>query len=106
MLANWTGDVLYTGLTNDLDRRLSEHRNGYGSKFAQKYNCFKLVYFEHYYNITDAKHLETQIKGWRREKKDVLVNALNPVWRDLSEEWYGSKIQKIPHICSGSQGGV
>ncbi len=87
MLTNWDGKVLYTGVTNDLNRRLSEHRDRTADSFTRKYNINKLVYYEHYHDIIQAKQREKQIKGWRREKKNNLVVSTNPEWQDLSENF-------------------
>jgi putative endonuclease len=79
--------TLYTGVTNDLERRLYQHRNGDGSEFTSKYHTVRLVYFEFTSNVTSAIAREKQIKGWRREKKLALISAANPAWRDLSADW-------------------
>lgn len=86
ILTNHTG-TLYVGVTNDLERRLEEHRQGLGSRFAAAYNLRRLVYYEVYGDIRDAIAREKQIKGWRRRKKVELVEAQNPGWQDLSAEW-------------------
>lgn len=87
MMTNKNHAVLYTGVTNDLIRRHYEHKNKIFDGFTQKYNLEKLVYFEHFLNITDAIAREKQIKGWKRAKKDALIEILNPEWRDLSSEF-------------------
>ncbi len=86
ILANRSGGM-YVGVTNDLARRLWEHRNGQGSAFAAKYAMRYLVHVEEFANPLDAIAREKQFKGWRREKKVALVEAVNPEWRDLSEDW-------------------
>lgn len=86
ILTNHTG-TLYTGVTNNLARRLDEHRRGVGSKFTAKYNIKRLVHFEVYPYVRDAIVREKEIKGWRREKKVVLIEETNPGWEDLSAEW-------------------
>jgi putative endonuclease len=80
--------VLYVGVTNDLRRRLFEHKENKGSKktFAEKYYCYNLVYYEHFTHIEYAIKREKEIKKWRREKKDSLIITLNPEWRFLNEE--------------------
>jgi putative endonuclease len=78
--------VIYIGVTNDLNRRLYEHKNKIIQGFTQKYNLNKLVYFEETNDINAAITREKEIKKWRREKKDKLVNQLNPNWIDLSEQ--------------------
>lgn len=86
MVTNKTHSVLYTGVTNDVVRRIYEHQNKTADGFTKKYNASKLVYFEHFSHINDAIAREKQIKGWKRDKKDALINVINPEWRDLSSE--------------------
>tara|TARA_Y100000588_G_C14185786_1_gene895810 strand:- start:58 stop:297 length:240 start_codon:yes stop_codon:yes gene_type:complete len=74
---------LYTGVTNDLIRRIYEHKNKLVAGFTQKYNVDRLVYFEACSGIVVAIAREKQIKGWSRKKKQELINALNPEWNDL-----------------------
>ncbi|MGH7840490.1 MAG: GIY-YIG nuclease family protein [Candidatus Binataceae bacterium] len=78
--------VLYTGVTNDLDRRVSEHKSSVGSRFAARYHATRLVYFEEFKDIRVAIDREKQIKGLLRKKKIALIEALNPEWKDLSAE--------------------
>ena len=78
-----SGNALYIGVTNNLEKRVWEHRNGHGSEFAKKYRTTRLVYAEEYDNPTDAIAREKQLKGWKRERKNELVCSLNPEWRDL-----------------------
>jgi putative endonuclease len=85
LLTNWNNKVMYVGVTNDLKRRLYEHRNKLIAGFTEKYNLFKLVYFEETQNINAAIAREKEIKKWRREKKNQLVNQSNTDWQDLSE---------------------
>lgn len=76
--------TLYVGVTNDLRRRLDEHRSGRGSVFTQRYGVSRLVYCEAYVDVRDALRREKQLKGWRRSRKIALVEAANPKWLDLS----------------------
>ena len=76
--------TLYIGVTNDLDRRIVEHKSGKGSEFTSKYKLDVLVYFEETPNIDDALVREKQVKGWRRSKKIALIESLNPKWQDLT----------------------
>jgi len=76
--------VLYTGVTNDLERRVAEHKSGVGSHFTARYRVRELVYFEEFGNIDDAIEREKQIKGLLRAKKIRLVETMNPAWKDLS----------------------
>ncbi len=78
---------MYIGVTNDLERRTYEHKYRLIKGFTQKYNVEKLVYFEHFGDIEMAIAREKEIKGWRREKKNLLVSQGNPEWKDLSEGW-------------------
>jgi putative endonuclease len=80
--------VLYTGMTNDLMRRMYEHRENVNAGFTQKYKVKTLVYFEMTNGPTSAIQREKQIKGWSRSKKIELVEAKNSDWKDLSEEWF------------------
>ena len=83
LLANKHNNVLYTGVTNDLMRRVYEHKSKLVAGFTQKYNVDRLVYYEVCSDIVTAIEREKQIKGWSRKKKNELVNALNPSWDDL-----------------------
>ena len=85
ILTNFQKTVLYVGVTNDLVRRLNEHRQGV-STFTAKYNSFYLVYWEHHQYINNAIEREKEIKGWRRSKKEAFINNFNPEWKFLNEE--------------------
>ncbi len=87
ILTNWNTRVMYVGVTNDLERRLYEHRNNLTEGFTKKYNTHKLVYVEETGDVEAAIAREKQIKGWRREKKNALVESMNPLWKDISEDW-------------------
>jgi len=78
--------TLYTGMTNDLERRIWEHKGGEIPGFTQKYKAKKLVYFEDTGSVKSAIAREKQIKGWVRQKKIELVETMNPKWEDLSRE--------------------
>jgi len=78
--------VLYTGVTNDLPRRVYEHKNKLVKGFTTKYNVIKLIFYEVCDDIESAILREKQIKGWLRAKKIALIEAMNPEWRDLSPE--------------------
>jgi putative endonuclease len=80
--------TLYIGVTNNLERRMWEHRQKVGSKFAAKYNITQLVYYETFDDIRDAIAREKVLKGWRRDKKIDLIEDDNPLWEDLSEDWF------------------
>ena len=79
--------TLYTGVSNNLMRRVREHKMGTGSYFAAKYKVDRLVYFERFEDIHNAIEREKRIKGWLRIKKIALIVSINPAWRDLSQEW-------------------
>lgn len=82
---------MYIGVTNNLERRMSEHKAGLIEGFTKKYNIRKLVYYEDYYEIKTAIDREKTLKGWIRAKKNALVETENPKWQDLSKDWYGSE---------------
>jgi putative endonuclease len=84
-MANTYNTVLYVGVTNDLVRRVAEHKAKINKGFTYKYNVDKLVYFEEFNLMTDAIAREKQIKNWKREWKDALINTENPEWKDLSD---------------------
>ncbi|MGB9755220.1 GIY-YIG nuclease family protein [Roseiflexus castenholzii] len=86
IMTNAHNTVLYTGVTNDLARRVYEHKNGIGSAFTKRYNVHKLVYYEIGNDVNAAIAREKQIKGGSRQKKIDLINRLNPEWKDLYEE--------------------
>ncbi len=89
ILANWTNNVLYIGMINNLERRIFEHFHKVAEGFTKQYNVNKLVYFEMTNDVHSAIEREKQLKAWRREKKDRLIQQMNPQWRDLAENWYG-----------------
>jgi putative endonuclease len=84
IMTNRRDGVLYTGITNNLGRRIVEHRDGQGSQFVAAYGLSRLVYAEAYDDPRDAIAAEKRIKRWRRAWKIALIEASNPQWRDLS----------------------
>jgi putative endonuclease len=80
--------VIYTGVTNNLERRVQEHKDKLVEGFTSKYNVNRLVYFEETNDVHAALTREKQIKGWLRSKKTALIESVNPQWKDLSLEWY------------------
>ena len=86
LLTNKSDSVIYTGMTNNLQRRINEHREGFGSKFTKKYNVRKLVYYEEFENVYDAIQREKQIKGGSRKKKLELIHSMNPLFTDLYDQ--------------------
>jgi putative endonuclease len=87
LITNWNNKVMYVGVTNNLERRIYEHKKKLVKGFTKKYNVNKLVYFEETQDVTAAINREKEIKKWRREKKNQLVDRINPTWQDLSLEW-------------------
>ncbi len=84
-LTNWNNKVVYIGVTNDLKRRVYEHKNALARGFTQKYNVNKLVYYEIYEEIEAAIFREKQIKAGSRQKKNELIVKTNPRWEDLAD---------------------
>ncbi|MGN0195541.1 MAG: GIY-YIG nuclease family protein [Candidatus Cryptobacteroides sp.] len=85
-LTSSNNNALYIGVTNDLERRIEEHRSGLIPGFTQKYNCHKLVYYEQYSDVNEAIAREKQLKKWSRSKKNGLVEKTNPEWKELYAE--------------------
>ena len=85
IMTNERHTVLYTGVTSDLARRVTEHKEGRGGAFTRKYNAHVLVFAESFNNIVDAINAEKRIKGGSRSRKIALINKQNPEWKDLSE---------------------
>ncbi|MBO1926340.1 GIY-YIG nuclease family protein [Thiomicrorhabdus sp. 6S2-11] len=83
ILTTENNKVMYVGVTNNLQRRLFEHKNHLVEGFTKKYNVTKLVYFEETFDVKAAIAREKQFKGWRREKKNQLVESINPNWVEL-----------------------
>ena len=86
MISSINNNALYVGVTNDLKRRLYEHKNGLIDGFTKKYHCQKLVWYESTADIYQAITKEKQIKKWKREYKNNVINEKNPEWKDLVEE--------------------
>ncbi|MBC8507872.1 MAG: GIY-YIG nuclease family protein [Anaerolineales bacterium] len=87
IMTNHSG-TLYTGVTNDLLRRIFEHKKGLVPGFTKKYKIKQLLYFEETNDVAIAIEREKQIKGWLRQKKIDLIESINPEWEDLAEDWY------------------
>ena len=88
LITNRTNSVIYTGVTNDIERRMLEHKNKTDPRsFSARYNLNKLVYYEEFSDIDHAIEQEKKIKGGSRKKKEILINESNPNWNDLSENW-------------------
>ena len=84
IMTNWDGRVLYVGVTNNLERRVCEHKNKLVEGFTKKYNLTKLVYSESFSSASEAIATEKKIKGWTRGKKEDLIDSKNPGWKDLN----------------------
>jgi putative endonuclease len=88
ILTNERNGTLYIGVTNNLEKRLYEHKNKLVKGFTEKYSLDKLVYYEHTTDIVSAITREKQIKKWNRKWKLELIEKDNPLWKDLSMGWY------------------
>ena len=86
-LTNRTNSVLYVGVTNNLQRRLYEHKNELADGFTKRYHVHKLVYFETTTDVRATIAREKQIKSWSRARKNALIETMNPKWEDLSLNW-------------------
>ena len=86
ILTSHTNSVLYIGVTSKIEKRGWEHKKKFVKGFSKKYKLYKLVYYEVYDSMREAIKREKQLKGWRRAKKEKLINNLNPEWKDLYKE--------------------
>ncbi|MCI0550351.1 MAG: GIY-YIG nuclease family protein [Anaerolineae bacterium] len=86
LMTNQRNTFLYTGVTNDLYRRVAEHKAKTGSSFTKRYNVTKLIYYEEYGEISLAIEREKQIKSWSRKRKEELIKDMNPEWKELYDE--------------------
>jgi putative endonuclease len=86
IITNYTNSTVYTGITNNLYRRIKEHKDKINPSFSSRYNLYKLVYFEVFDKPLTAINREKQIKKYNRMKKDNLIKTMNPDWNDLLEE--------------------
>ena len=86
IITNWNNKVLYIGVTNNLEKRIYEYKHKLVDGFSQKYNLAKLVYYEFTNDVNSAIMREKEIKKWRREKKNQLIETLNPEWKDLTQD--------------------
>ena len=87
LLSSKKNGTLYIGVTNDLERRMFEHKNKLVSGFTAKYNVNKLMYFEDFQYVNDALKREKQLKNWNRQWKIDLIEKENKEWKDLSVDW-------------------
>ena len=88
IVSNKYMSTIYTGVTNDIVRRVWEHRSGNIRGFTSRYKCGWLLYYEEFSDINQAIAREKQIKGWKRDKKIELIISLNPMRKDLAKEWF------------------
>ncbi len=87
ILTNFNNSTFYIGVTNNLERRLYEHKNEMVNSFTKKYKLKKIVYYEHFVDVNDAIAREKQLKNWHRGWKLNLIKSVNPEFKDLSKEW-------------------
>lgn len=88
ILSNAHNTTLYIGVTNDIKRRVYEHKTHVNKGFTYKYNVTKLVWYDGFSDVENAIKREKQLKKWNRSWKERLINETNPEWKDLSDEWY------------------
>ena len=84
ILTNKSKTVLYIGVTNNLKDRIEYHKTS-KSSFTSKYNCFNLIYYERFEDVNISIKREKELKGWKRGKKEVLINGFNPEWKFLND---------------------
>ena len=83
--------TLYVGMTNNILRRVYEHKTGKNEGFTKKYKCERLVWVEEHRYVYNAIEREKELKGWKRERKEKLISSMNCTWRDLADGWYWDK---------------
>jgi len=88
IMSNHLRSVLYIGVSNNLERRVMEHKSGSFEGFSKQYGLHNLVYFEEYPYVDQAIAREKQLKGWRRDRKEALIHGMNPERFDLAADWY------------------
>ena len=104
IITNKINSVVYVGITNNLERRLYEHKHKLIEGFSARYNLYKLVYFETTNNVEAAIAREKQIKGWTRAKKDALIASINPKWLDLAECYQGDSSTALRYAQNDNDG--
>ena len=87
MMTNQNRNVIYIGVTSNLEKRVHQHKTKFYKGFTSKYNCNILVYFQEFTNISEAIAYEKKLKAGNRARKEKLINEQNPEWKDLSEDW-------------------
>lgn len=98
IMASISGTI-YVGMTNDIERRVFEHKVGLNEGFTKKYKCKKLVYYFEVGEIVEAIALEKRIKGWSRKKKEDLIRSQNSTWKDLAQDWFRPE-DLVPPVTS------
>ncbi|MBS1653780.1 MAG: GIY-YIG nuclease family protein [Bacteroidetes bacterium] len=88
IMSNYNRTVFYTGMTNDIIRRVAEHKEGEGYVFTSTYKCYFLLYYEEYTSVVNAIGREKQLKKWLRKWKIEMIQKENPEMKDLSADWY------------------
>jgi len=105
MMQSVSRHALYIGMTSNLRKRVWEHKNHRLKGFTDDYNCTRLVYWESFDDVANAIDREKQLKRWRREKKEWLIERKNPGWKDLATDWYETKgPHSTPSLRSVAQG--
>jgi putative endonuclease len=92
IMTNMPHGTLYVGVTNSLECRTWQHKTKVLEGFTKRYGLDRLVYFEEFRDVTNAIAREKELKGWLRSKKVDLIQKENPLWRDLSEGWFGAQV--------------
>ena len=92
MMSSSSRRALYTGITSRFRHRVFEHKKDLVEGFSSKYKCHRWVYFERFERIVDAIAREKEIKGWRQEKKNKLIESINPSWNDLAADWFTEEL--------------
>jgi putative endonuclease len=95
--------TLYIGMTNDLYKRIMDHKNGGIEGFSAKYRCNRLVWFEEFNHPSNAIAREKQLKGWRRSKKTDLIESVNPRWEDIALFWGKEQLTPAESIAEANQ---
>ena len=88
IVGNKSATAIYVGITNNIQRRIAEHKSGTIPGYTQRYRCNKLLYFEEYQNVKYAIAREKELKGWKRERKESLIATKNPHRIDLAGDWF------------------
>ncbi len=106
-MANSKG-TLYTGMTNNIRKRVWQHKNKLADSFTRQHNITKLVWYYAFHSPMEAIRMEKRIKGWLRVKKIALIKSVNPCWMDLGENWFRSPVpagvrDSSPSASSGSE---